>query len=584
MGLAMDAQLRHGRVMIAGGILLVLLTGLFLSIRSGNSNTSNLRPVELSAPLVSSESVPATPSAQKARVESLLAKGDFESALSEAQIYYNAAPLKETHKAIEYIATALAQTRGKSDPTLVGRFLEQQSLGARTASGKVRGEPVLPRASADPARYTDALERTKNASTYAELISRGDLLLLAGQPQEARQAFLAACKLAKVNNKQLFDAVEGVARAIRAEDGVSGRANALVLTLMLGEQLPAEMQGTLDDLFARGELQVAGQRVSLPQLSKRAAAGTPSASPEQAGDDSDAPSATAGFETFDLGDPVVIAAVAPQPDGELIAWLLRWHVEANAGRFGISDDEQIVLRKILARTDTPCLTLLHLGHAFQFRAGDGSPFVPAQFYAAVADRLDLELQFHGESAHAVAILRGIKDHMGGFKSVLWPLIESGDKRALGALYTIYCSYVQWAPPADKAIAKPVLHMRIGIAECLHLMGKTEDAIASLAALDPGVMDKGELATHQWVYGLLLYRSDRFAESIPYFKAVASINSGYSQAASANLILAAIEAGEVQVAREAYESHKGKYGFRPGNAELLDYQIRQAAAQRAAGSP
>jgi hypothetical protein len=90
---------------------------------------------------------------------------------------------------------------------------------------------------ADPTPFEARVKDSeKHVASYPQLTRRGNLLLFVDRPAEARDAFERALKLA--NEAQRAAAIENVARAIRAEDGAVGRANAYILSLR-GDAAPA---------------------------------------------------------------------------------------------------------------------------------------------------------------------------------------------------------------------------------------------------------------------------------------------------------------------------------------------------------
>jgi hypothetical protein len=72
------------------------------------------------------------------------------------------------------------------------------------------------------------------------MLGKGNLLLLAGKPAEAKKVFDKAYTLA--SDKNLAAATESVARAIRAEDSAVGRANAWILSLRPPEETAQQAQ------------------------------------------------------------------------------------------------------------------------------------------------------------------------------------------------------------------------------------------------------------------------------------------------------------------------------------------------------
>jgi hypothetical protein len=91
------------------------------------------------------------------------------------------------------------------------------------------GENILKSIKIDASPYEEVLARLPNSTSFRDLMARGNLLLLADRPSDALASFELAYDLAK--HKDLAVATEGIARAIRAQDGSVGRANAYVVSL-----------------------------------------------------------------------------------------------------------------------------------------------------------------------------------------------------------------------------------------------------------------------------------------------------------------------------------------------------------------
>ncbi|HYO09864.1 MAG TPA: hypothetical protein VER17_12910 [Tepidisphaeraceae bacterium] len=172
----------------------------------------------------------------------LFESGQYARALPAGRSLYNVTRLRKTQDAIDVLNRALGRAAGLVDESVAQRFKEQQSAGALTPSDARTpttlpaelGENVLNQFKIDPSPYEARIKAYQAAPTsFVNLIGRGNLLLLAGRPDEAQQAFEAAAKLA--TPRQLETAIEGVARSMRAQDGTVGRANAYILSLRDGQ-------------------------------------------------------------------------------------------------------------------------------------------------------------------------------------------------------------------------------------------------------------------------------------------------------------------------------------------------------------
>ena len=167
-----------------------------------------------------------------------LATKNKPAALSAARACYNIVELKDTAGAVNLIAQCLTLAR-PNDPDAADRFRAQQVAGA-AANSTADPEPstappsdsVLARIPIDPAPFADIADHIQ-VIIYNDALARGNLLLLAGKPADARAQFLIAQKLAP--KEKAAEAVANIARAIRAQAGCVGPANAYILKLRAGK-------------------------------------------------------------------------------------------------------------------------------------------------------------------------------------------------------------------------------------------------------------------------------------------------------------------------------------------------------------
>jgi hypothetical protein len=187
---------------------------------------------------------------EKARAQAFLAQHKYPEALSAARSYYDVASLKDSSDAINLVALALVFGK-PDDPTAAKRFKKQQiqwatadptSQPAVPASDSSAptvalayptsqptdslGDPVLPSIPPDSKPFEAAAEAIEPADYY-QFVCKGNLLLLAGRAKEAHGVFERAEAIASEKNEAR--AIENVARAIRAESGCVGPANAYIL-------------------------------------------------------------------------------------------------------------------------------------------------------------------------------------------------------------------------------------------------------------------------------------------------------------------------------------------------------------------
>ncbi len=192
--------------------------------------------------------------AEKLRAQAFLAQHKFPEALSAARSYYDAAPLADSSGAVNLVAVCL--TLGHpDDPALAKRFKSQQVAWATTGQTQAAsaaqispsvvptsepsgsppaqpaptdplGDPILATIPPDDKPFTAAAD-ARELVDYPDFVAKGNLLLLSGRAKEARSVFERAETAAP--DSKAVDAIENVARAIRAESGCVGPANAYIL-------------------------------------------------------------------------------------------------------------------------------------------------------------------------------------------------------------------------------------------------------------------------------------------------------------------------------------------------------------------
>jgi len=198
---------------------------------------------------------------QRFLATALLADGKTDEALAAAKGYYNVCLLKNTSDAIDLVALCLARAR-PHEADIVHEFKLQQITGASTQpavapsdaanapastinpsmesatapADTTLGNPdqsILASIPIDPKPYEQAIDGI-NPVSYAQFAAKGNLLLLSGRTKEARELFQQSADLAP--EKSAAEAIENVARALRAESGCVGPANAYILKMRSAEQ------------------------------------------------------------------------------------------------------------------------------------------------------------------------------------------------------------------------------------------------------------------------------------------------------------------------------------------------------------
>ena len=165
---------------------------------------------------------------QAALVRALLAAGKSDEAVVEAKALYNVATLRGTAEAIQLLSEALRAAYPK-DPGRVRKFRLEQLLGMEADAASGARQSVLAGIAVDRLRFSQAIRDLAVRPDSDGLVGKGNLLLLADRPTDAKTAFDSADALPKAIDSSA--GAENVARAIKAQDGRIGRANSSVLSL-----------------------------------------------------------------------------------------------------------------------------------------------------------------------------------------------------------------------------------------------------------------------------------------------------------------------------------------------------------------
>ena len=168
------------------------------------------------------------------RVNALLSAGKAQDALASAKSLYNVSSMTGTAKALSVVATCL-QAAHPEDRDLLIRFRDQQIAGTAPSTTQRAAAPptILGQIKVSAALYEKPFGNnilpTMDEEDFGKLTRAGNLLLLADRPLDAKLWFEQAYRVC--NNDQLPYATESLARALKAEDGTIGRANAFLLAL-----------------------------------------------------------------------------------------------------------------------------------------------------------------------------------------------------------------------------------------------------------------------------------------------------------------------------------------------------------------
>jgi hypothetical protein len=182
--------------------------------------------------------------ALQARVKSLIQLGKPQEALTTAKSLFNVAGMGSTSDAILALAEAINAAH-PDDVEMFNKFREEQMAGAAAVQlpsaekpatqPTAEAEAALPRVTSSvlagikiDAKLYDEAVRKLTGEDAPSLMARGNLLLLADRPKEARAVF---DRMYTLSNADLAESSEALARCMKAEDGTVARANSWVLMI-----------------------------------------------------------------------------------------------------------------------------------------------------------------------------------------------------------------------------------------------------------------------------------------------------------------------------------------------------------------
>jgi tetratricopeptide (TPR) repeat protein len=171
-------------------------------------------------------------------VRSYIAQKKPQEALSAARVYYNICPLYDTSRAISLVSLCLAKAR-PDQAGLIRRFKKQQIEGGNAqpapgpASQPAQADNILLGIPIDPKPWAKAIDDI-TTDDFKSYVAKGNLLLLAGRTKEALENFKQAYEIAE--DDQSAEAVENEARALRADSGTVGPANAFITRVRNGQE------------------------------------------------------------------------------------------------------------------------------------------------------------------------------------------------------------------------------------------------------------------------------------------------------------------------------------------------------------
>jgi hypothetical protein len=425
--------------------------------------------------------------AQHDKVQELIQERDYDAALVEAKSFYNVAALVKTKDAMKLVAKALGRARGAAT---AGEFAKEQTsitVPCPISTDEKHGSKLLQDIWVDPSTYDKTISQLLNRTDDIDsILGCANLSLLADRPHEAQEYFEYALQLAVrgKNGKSGREsrALEGIARAIRDEDGSAIRADAFILSMKE------------ESIFVKN---VPGETV-MARAHSAAAALSPSGIFAN----------NVVLNSYESPEDPSVKALA---DTELVTWLEKWQRNSNPK---LSKDDRIELQSFLKRTPLSCLALIGIGRAISLQSTDD--WTPAAFYAAAASRADKELAHPSAGdRQALAILVGLNSA----KITLWKVVDGGDRSFVDSFFALNSDLIHWIPDTNASLRDAKAHGYVGAAECLWVMGQNAEALAAAQSINTSSMDDEEKRAVAWIRGLALYTNGLFAPAADQFRIV-----------------------------------------------------------------
>jgi tetratricopeptide (TPR) repeat protein len=411
----------------------------------------------------------------------LLAKHQYEAALSAAKAFYNVAELSKTRDAVSLLASALAKARG----TAIANQFRQEQLNSTAGGLNHRSEDVrniLSTIRVPTGEYEPMIQRLqKEPEDFESMIACGNLLLLTDRIAEAKTSFEFALQDANEEKEEKPErtavALEGLARAIRDESLSAQQADSFIFSLRQK---------------ATGSGDGSAERVRAAAI-KLATSGVPMSA-----------------LVCSSEDPQVKAVKDPA----LARWLARWQATFYSDKF-VADNQADILN-LLDRTRLTCLDLAAIGRVVSFRSSND--WVVSAFYASAAMRASHELS---DFPNDVTERREILVSLVLAKPILWRTVDNGDRHFVNALYILNRELADQIPADDAKLSNAKIHGSIGAAECLWLWGKDDDALKTLKSIEAIQLTAEQIRAAAWIRGLIKLSEHRYAEAGPAFKIVTS---------------------------------------------------------------
>jgi len=211
-------------------------------------------------------------------------------------------------------------------------------------------------------------------------------------------------------------------------------------------------------------------------------------------------------------DPLRVVQSAERPDPPLEAWVAR-NIQLPIPDAVPSVSAEEELRSILQNTSLTPVELLELAH--NYHSLTVQPSFSAEIYDAASRRAESVLsQPETTASERLEIVLALRKHLQDYKKLMWQMIDDrNDTIYAQTLFRLYNLFVQYVPRDNPKLVEDSYHPAIGAAECLHVMGRDDEAIRYLHSVPVDRLATGERTAWDWALAFILFGEARYDDCV-----------------------------------------------------------------------
>ena len=138
-------------------------------------------------------------------------------------------------------------------------------------------------------------------------------------------------------------------------------------------------------------------------------------------------------------------------------------------------------------------------------------------------------------------------------------MDNGDRNFVDALYVLNSDLVHWISDDDPSLRDAKAHGFVAEAECLWVMGKTNEALSAAQSINTASMNDEEKRAIAWIRGLTLYSTAQFSAAADQFQIVANYPEfKYGENASCLLAVSLARSQKLDEANIAFDEWVRRY--------------------------